>query len=475
MISKKNNYINLLIGPMLFFLCIYLLPEKTFNSFEIKAAIGTACWMSFWWISSCISYAVTAFLPIVINAIFSIVNMNSLLSNYASEIFILLLGASLLTVSWETTGVDKRIAYNFLALIGTSITSQITFWFFLTVIMSSVLPNSVVCITVTPIAVSMLKHVGITDFKTNPVSAVILLTIAWGSGLGGLASPLGGAMNLVIIDYIETHMNSEFLYIDWVVKFLPIMVVLIISNLIFLQIIKPKKVKINGTKEYFSQELKKLGKLKKEEGIIFALFIIATTLSFSRSFYADLLPNLKPAYIFIICGLTTFLVNNENKTRLIKWSDAQKKINWELIFIFSGGLALGTLINDSNAAATLGELIASFGIVNDTMLILLILIFTIVLSDFTSNTATAAVAIPIVLSLTTGMHLNPIPYIFIASIGVNLSYCMPTSIRAIPVGFGLSTKYMFKHGLKLTLIVIILMTITSWLLLNYWPYFIKAS
>ena len=93
------------------------------------------------------------------------------------------------------------------------------------------------------------------------------------------------------------------------------------------------------------------------------------------------------------------------------------------------------------------------------------------MSDVTSNTATAAVAIPIVISIIQGINMNPIPFVYIASIGVNLSYMLPTSIRAIPVGYGLQPKYMLKEGYKITILVIISMTITSYLMLKYWSAF----
>ena len=67
--------------------------------------------------------------------------------------------------------------------------------------------------------------------------------------------------------------------------------------------------------------------------------------------------------------------------------------------------------------------------------------------------------------------MNPIPFVYIASIGVNLSYMLPTSIRAIPVGYGLQPKYMLKEGYKITILVIISMTITSYLMLKYWSAF----
>lgn len=105
------------------------------------------------------------------------------------------------------------------------------------------------------------------------------------------------------------------------------------------------------------------------------------------------------------------------------------------------------------------------------MTVFLIITVTLLLSDVTSNAATAAVTIPIVISIIQGIGKNPIPYIYIASVGVNLSFMLPTSIRAIPVGYGLEPKYMFKEGWKITLIVIISMSIMCYLMLEYWPAF----
>ena len=106
------------------------------------------------------------------------------------------------------------------------------------------------------------------------------------------------------------------------------------------------------------------------------------------------------------------------------------------------------------------------GLTGGLLTIFVIITVTIILSDVTSNTATAAVAVPIVISVMKGIGINPIPYIFIASIGVNLSYTLPTSVRSVPVGYGMKPSYMFKKGLLLTLIVIVLMTALSTVLMN---------
>ena len=472
--KQKSRLIYLLIGPVLFLLCYTLLPASIFETGASRAAIGTVAWMAFWWVSAPVDYAVTAFLPIAVNAIIQMTDMSTVIANYASETILLLLGASILTVSWEETGLDKRIAARFLGLIGNNLRKQLVFWFLLSAILSSVLPNAVVCATIIPIAVAMLKYVGEGDIEHSKIGSKVLLTIAYATGVGGLISPLGGAMNLVTVDYIQQLTGKEYLYINWVVRFLPIAIVLVASNIIFLIRNVKKTDHLGGSKEYFVEQCKQLEPMSFEEKCSLTMFLVATILSFTRQFYQSFLPGLKPAYVFIICAILAFLITKKNGTRLMVWKSVQTKIIWELIYIFAGGLAAGTLINGSGAAKAIGNAVTSLGLSGGFLTVLVIITVTIILSDVTSNTATAAVSIPIVISIINGIGLNPIPYIYIASIGVNLSYMLPTSIRAIPVGYGLKPKYMLQEGWKLTLIVIVLMTTLSYLLLKFWPAFSLA-
>ncbi len=471
---NKKRTIYLILGPALFFICAFFLPASVFDTFGSRAAIGTVAWMAFWWITGPVDYAVTGFLPIVVNAFFQLTDMGAVISNYASETILLLLGASIITVSWEETGLDKRIAARFLGFIGESLKNQIVFWFILAAALSSVLPNAVVCATLTPIAVAMLRYVGEGDIENSRVGKKLLLTIAYAAGLGGIASPLGGAMNLVTVDYIQQLTGEEYIYMHWVIRFLPVVIVLVAVNIIFMLRDVKKEETLGGSKEYFQRAYKELAPMSFEEKCSFALFAIATILAFTRQFYQELLPGLKPAYAFMTCAVIAFLIVNKKGDRVMSWKSAQTKIIWDLLFIFAGGLAVGTLISNTGAAQNIGDAVAAMGLTGGLMTVFVIITVTLLMSDVTSNTATAAVAIPIVISIVQGIGLNPIPYIYIASIGVNLSYMLPTSIRAIPVGYGLPPKYMLKEGWKMTILVIISMTAVAFLLLKFWPAFSVA-
>lgn len=469
--KNRKRLLNLIIGPVLFLLSIFLLPQTIFAPLAARAAIGTVVWMAYWWVTGPVDYAVTAFLPIAINAVTPMTDMKSVISNYADETILLLLGASIISVLWENTGLDKRIAITFLRLIGNSLRTQLVFWFLLSMLLSAFLPNAVVCATITPIAVSMLKYIGMDDIKNNKAASKILLTIAYATGLGGLASPLGGAMNLVTVEYIQQLTGEEYMYSSWVIRFLPIMLILLLINIVFILRDIDKTDMLGGSRDYFVAEYEKMPKMNFEEKSALILFIAATVLAFTRQLYQNLLPGLKPAYVFIICAIISFLLTDKKGKRIMTWKNTQGKIIWDLMYIFAGGLALGTLINETGVAETLGDCIAKLDMKGGFVTILVILTATLLLSDVTSNTATAAVAMPLVISITQGSGLNPIPYIYVASIGVNLSYMLPTSIRAIPVGYGLEPKYMLKEGWKISLIIIIVMSIFCTWLLKYWGAF----
>ena len=323
----------------------------------------------------------------------------------------------------------------------------------------------------TPIAVSMLRYIGEGDIAKSRIGSRLLLTIAYAAGVGGLATPLGGAMNLVIVEKLQEVTGQEYMYTSWVVRFLPIMAVLLVSNIAILLIGVKKTDELGGSKEYFRDQYKSMPRITREEVLSLVLFLTATVLSFARELYKGWLPGLKPAYVFVICAVLSFFITKKDGTRLMQWKTTSKRIVWDLIYVFAGGLALGTLINGSGAAKAIGALVASADMGSGFLLVLVIVTFTVLLSDVTSNTATAAVAMPIVVSIVSGIGENPVPYIYIAAIGVNLSYMLPTSIRAIPVGYGLQPKYMLKWGVPITVFTIALMTLMGWLLLIFWPAF----
>ena len=465
--NKPKTLINIIIGIVLFTLCM-LIPGALFV-FKVKLALATIAIMIYWWITRPVHIAVTALIPIVVNSLFGIVPMADVLSDYFSPIVVLLLGANILIACWVGSGLDKRIALRALTLIGTSVRKQLVIWFVLSTLLSTFLPNAVVAATLCPIALAMMKFISADDITQNRTFFLILLAIVWGAGLGGFGTPLGGAMNLVAIKHIETITGQEYMYLTWTLEMLPYLIVLAAGTCVYLLFIKTKTKALPGTKEYFLAQYRQMGKAKSSEVISLVLFLTAVLLAFTRPFYQSLLPEFKPFYAFLLMGVFAFFIKSGRKCsrkRLVTWNFAVKNINWGMIILFSGGLAAGNLIISTGAADAVAQSVTAQGFDALLPFILIIVVLGMFLSNASSNTAATAVLVPIVIVIASAAALAPLPYIYIAAAACNCAFILPTSIRAIPVGYGLDIKFMFKKGLAAVGLSLVLLTATAYIIVG---------
>lgn len=468
--NKQLHLISLLSGPILF-ATMLLLPLWTF---EIRGALGLLLWMAAWWILRPVHMGVTAFLPLPILALFNIAPMEQILPSYADNIVILLLGASILTVTWMRWGLDKRLALLFLFRGGVNVKSQIFFWFVLSIMMSAVLPNTVVAATLIPIAVAMLGYLNISGAKieTSEFATGILLAIAWGTSVGGIGTPLGGAMNLLTMRLVEeTVSGHEFMFWVWVTRMFPLM---LLSSAVLLTYLLSFPFEINKVDKgaaYIKQSYLELGPITKEEKVCLYLFSITVVFTFLRPFYISILPLLHPAYIFLLAGIICFAITVRGKP-LLTWQYAQPKIMWGLIYLFAGGIALGKIIDLSGAGLLFGNYMSIYV----TSQLLGLAVFgsvAILLTNITSNTAACAIVIPIVISTSQSLGVNPIPFIYIAAAAANAGFILPSSSGgpALAAGYGVNVKKMALRGILAMLMTLIILCIAGYFISSIWERF----
>ena len=450
----KYQWIKLAAGPAAFVFAILLLQESF--GFKGAAAVATVLWMALWWILRPVSIAVTSLLPIVINALFGLIPNAQVISQYFSEICILLLGSDLICMTWSATGLDKRISVKTLCFIGTSVKQQILVWTGASVFLSVFLPNVIVAEIFCPIAVAMLKFTGETDIAKSSLAAPILLSIAWGSGIGGFGSPIGSSANLVAISYLEKITGHEFMYVDWILRFVPVLLLIFLLNLLFLWSLPLPVKELHGTKGYFKQMYESFGPMRKGEKIGLILFLMATGMAFLRPLFAAQLPSLKPAYCFLLFGLLMFVLHDENGNVMLRWEYAESHAMWGMYFLFASGIALGRLIIQTGAVDRLTKQLSALSLDGGFFTVLLFAVLTTLMAEISSNAAAASIAIPIVANICNGLSLNPVPYILVTVIAQSCAYVLPVSTRAIPVAFGLDTGVLIRQGIRLTLLNVLL-------------------
>ena len=444
--NKHKRIVNIIIGIALFGLISYFLPSDIFSK-DAAFALGIMAVMIFWWITKPVHLAVTALLPIIIVSILNIVPINTVLDDYASPIIVLLLGANILTLTWSITGLDKRIALKALIIIGPSVKQQLVVWFLLSTLLSAVLPNIVVAAVLCPIAIAMINNIEDAKNKLNYIKYLMLLAIVWGAGIGGFGTPMGGAINLVTITHIENLLGHEYMYYSWTLSMLPYFLILSLGLSLFFVFVKTDIKRLTVSKSYFKKAYDELGSISRSEIIAFVLFLVAILLAFTRPFYENILPAFKPPYAFMLMGIIALFITVGKKGKLIDWKYATGKINWGLMILFAGGLALGNLIVSTGAAGNIAQVIIDLQISSPYGLMVIFILLVMFLSNSSSNTAACAVLIPIVIGITSGLSYDPLPFVYLSAAACNCAFLLPTSIIAIPVTHGMDTKFILKKGL----------------------------
>ncbi len=466
---KSSKNLQLLAGPVVFVLLLGVL--SLYIDIKQAAALASIAWMGLWWVLRPVNIAVTALLPIPLNAIFGMVPMDGIISRYFSEIVVLLVGSDLISLVWEKTHLDKRLAIGSLCGIGTSMVQQICVWLTAATVLSIFLPNVVVVMILVPVAVSMLKFLGQEEIAHNAIATPILLAIVWGAGFGGFGSPLGGASNLVSIRYLEGLTGHEFMYVDWVIRFVPLLFLILFFIMGFLLRLPRPVQHLEGGKEYFRKAYADLGPMKQGEKIGLWLFALATILAFVRPLYAQYLPLMKPAYVFFLFGMLTFVLKDENGELLLSWKEAEKGIMWGMIFLFSGGLAIGQMITKTGAANQIASVINLLPLHGGPETMFVLTLFGVFLTEISSNTAAASISIPVVISITQQLGLNPVPYILTSIVAVNCAFILPVSTRAVGVSYGLAEDDLMSNGFKLSVLCMILVSVLGYVCMQFWPLF----
>jgi sodium-dependent dicarboxylate transporter 2/3/5 len=446
-------------------------------SYEIRCSLGLLIWMAWWWITRPVHLAVTGFLPLATVALFDFAPLGQVLPAYAAELVILLLAANVLTTCWTRWGLDRRIALASLIGVGTDTTRQILAWFLIGMILSAFLPNTIVAATMIPIVVAMLKFIGIEDLWESNLGTALVIAVAWGTSAGGATTPLGGAPNLLTVEYIQQMVTGEeFLFTTWVVRFLPLSIAVMVVTFLYVRFaFKPEIKQVEGTRGFFVGELKALGPMSVQEKWGFALFALASVLAFSRPLYSDLVPAFSPAYAFLSCALVCFLIRPQGE-HLMTWEYAQGKMMWGLFYLFAGGTALGRILSETGTAEYIADALLPYASGGGFVAVVVFAGLTLLMTQITNNTAAIAITVPITISTFQSLDLNPLPFVYIVTTIGNCGFMLPTSAGgpAVAAGYGINLKTMAVKGFWACLIALVTVVAVGYALALYWPTFSTA-
>ncbi|HEY7790822.1 MAG TPA: SLC13 family permease [Vicinamibacterales bacterium] len=467
--------VHMIAAPAVFALLVILPVQHP--PYPVRCGLGLLIWMAWWWLKRPVHIAVTGLLPLVAISIVGALPMSQILPAYSDELVILLVGANILTTTWDRWALDRRLALVTIASVGTSPRRQITIWFLVSVAFATLLPRVVVAATLIPIVVAMLRFVGIEDLWESWPGTALVLAISFGSSLGGFLTPLGGAPNLLAMEFVQNMVtHHEFLFTTWITHLLPLAAasigaVLIYANFAFTF----EESALPGTRSYFVKELESLGPMGRQERWALGLFIAAVVLAFGRISFKTLVPGFTPAFAFLSCALLTFVIRPKGE-KLLEWEYAQKKMMWGLFYVFAGGSALGLVLNKTGTAEYIARGIVPYASHGFVLTITIFALITIIVAQIMSNVASMAIMVPIAIGVAQTLHLNAMPLVYVVIAASHCGFMLPSSSgsAAVAAGYGINLRQMLIKGAWAALICLVVIVISAYLAATFWPGFLTA-
>ncbi len=405
------------------------------------------------WISEIIPIPVSSLLPIACFPLLDVLPTKIVAQSYGSPLILLLLGGFMLSTALAHTKTHQLIANKIIKTIGTDSQGKILLSFMLaSSVLSMWISNTATTLMLLPIALAILEKNNSPNF-----SIILLLGIAYAASIGGIATPIGTPPNLILIQSLADAQLADIGFISWMKKVVPIL--FIIFPIVFFYLKSHlKNLPIN----YEVQHLKITSAQKK----VLTVFAITAILWMTRvepfGGWRTLLhlPHANDASVALLAVVSLFLIKDQKKP-LITWQ-AINRIPWGILLLFAGGITIASAFKSTGLSATIANNLMFLNNFPVWLIVGFVCLFVTFLTEVTSNTATTAVLMPILLATSQAMHIDPMLLMLPATISASFAFMMPVATAPNAIVFAseqVPIKQMMKKGLFLNLIGALILTI----------------
>jgi sodium-dependent dicarboxylate transporter 2/3/5 len=459
-----------------------------------RATLAMMVWMAVWWMTEAVEIEATALLPIVAFPLLGVMKLGETTANYGADVIYLFLGGFILALAIQRWGLDRRIAFLTLKMVGTKPGGIIAGCMGATAFMSMWISNTATAAMMVPIALSVidlvlvrrtgksLKETGgiLRDDRDNRNFAMgLLLCIAYAASIGGVATLIGSPPNLILARFMSQTYGVEVSFARWMIIGMPTALIFLpLAWFMVTRLIFPTRIgEIEGGAAYVDAEYAKLGPLNRGERSTLIVFGATVLLWLTRPLLAALdiggvrpLAGLSDAGIAVGAALALFVfpVDRAKGTFVSDWSTAVK-LPWGVLILFGGGLALAAATEVNGVATYIGSLAKDLGGWPLIAVVLGVVALTTFMSELTSNTAQVATMLPIVAALAPAVGAPPAMLLVPVTMAASLAFMMPvgTPPNAIVFGTGLVTiPDMVRAGVWLNLAGIAMNTALTFLLIG---------
>lgn len=482
--EKFRNRLGFVLAPLVFFL-IYFYPFEALKPEAHRLAAIMAAVIVLW---LCESLPMTASVLVgaALAVVLQVAPAKDVFAPFADPLIFLFIGSFILARGIFVHGLDKRFAFRVLSLksIGAK-PSRILFAFgAVTAFISAWISNTATTAMMFAIGLSIISFLQAqekeTGIKINPSYATaLMLMTSFSASIGGVATPIGTPPNVIGIGFIRKLGGEEISFFEWMMLGVPIVVVLFLFLWFYLNKLAPAGVReIAGAHEMIEREREKLGRWTRGQksvmvasGLTVALWVVPGLIALfagdQSNIYKSINSRIPEAVAAIIGAMLLFLLpGNLKGEKAITWEDAVK-IDWGVVFLYGGGFALGVLSFQTGLAEAVGRgLTGMLPLSGSFTLLAASVIIAVIVSETTSNTASANMVVPVAIAVATSQGQDPFIPALGATLGASMGFMLPVSTpcNAIVYGSGyIPLMKMVRYGILLDIAGAIVIIAVVWL------------
>jgi sodium-dependent dicarboxylate transporter 2/3/5 len=458
------------------FAVILISPAPEGLSAEGWSVAAVGVWMAVWWMTEALPLAVTALLPIALFPVLGVRGIEQTTPSYAHPLVFLFLGGFLLARAMNVWALDRRLAITVLRWAGSSPRGVIAGTMIVTAFLSMWVSNTATAMVMLPIGLSIVATFSENEDHHAGVAPALLLGIAYAATIGGMGTIVGTPPNALFAAFMSESYGIEVSFLRWMLIGVPLVIVLlplawfVLTHLTFRIEGRPSP----EVSRLVASTHARLAPMSRAEILVAAVMLLVAACWIFRPLMMAALPwlSLSDAGIGVAGAILLFLIPVDLKAGrfLLSWREAAE-IRWDVLILFGGGLALAAGIGDSDLAGWIGAQLIELEALPLFFLILAIGVLIVFLGELASNTAMAAVFLPVAGATALGMGepavLLALPVALFATLGFMLPVATPPN--AVIFGSGaVEIRHMLRAGLVLDLVGILvvavaIVTLGQWL------------
>ena len=430
--------------------------------------------MAIWWLTDAIPVPATALLPLVLFPSLGVLSAADAASPYARELIFLFMGGFLIAAAMEKSGLHRRIALNVMGRFGASPSRLILGFMVATAFLSMWISNTATAAMMLPVAIAVSETLRPSNAEIPfEFGLALMLGIAYSASIGGVATLIGSPPNAVLAASAAELIGQEIGFGQWMMVGLPLtMVMLPIAWLLLTKWLHRPGDVSGDVASLIETERVALGKASQGEWVVGLVF---TSTALAWLFRApkeigdviipglqSFIPEIRDSTIAMAAALLLFVIpiRSERGGRALDWA-AAKKIPWDVLVLFGGGLSLAKAMDHSGLARWIGNSLADLGSLSALLIIAAVATLFVFLTEVTSNTATASMAMPIMASVAIPLGLPPATLMATAALACSMAFMLPVATPPNAIVFGsnyLTIGQMSRAGFLLNLIAIAIIT-----------------